>query len=86
MGLKQASFVREVVPISEGPLSEVPLYYVRISLLQSYGGYMAGMVGSSGSGVFSAAISQSPVTTWYYYGKWQRNIRDITGLNYYSEQ
>ena len=47
---------------------------------------MAGMVGSSGSGVFSAAISQSPVTTWYYYGKWQRNIRDITGLNYYSEQ
>jgi dipeptidyl aminopeptidase/acylaminoacyl peptidase len=33
----------------------------------SYGGYMAGMVGSSGSGAFSAAISQSPVTTWYYY-------------------
>ncbi|CAI8006714.1 Prolyl endopeptidase FAP [Geodia barretti] len=33
----------------------------------SYGGYMAGMVGSSGSGVFSTAISQSPVTTWYYY-------------------
>ncbi|CAI8006712.1 Dipeptidyl peptidase 4 [Geodia barretti] len=28
---------------------------------------MAGMVGSSGSGVFSTAISQSPVTTWYYY-------------------
>ncbi|KAL5479676.1 hypothetical protein EMCRGX_G023232 [Ephydatia muelleri] len=33
----------------------------------SYGGYMAGMVGSSGSGVFKAAISQSPVTDWRYY-------------------
>ena len=30
---------------------------------------MAGMVGSSGSGVFSAAISQAPVTDWLYYGK-----------------
>ena len=30
---------------------------------------MAGMVGSSASGVFSAAISQSPVTSWYYYGE-----------------
>ena len=38
-------------------------------ILQSYGGYMAGMVGSSGSGVFSSAISQSPVTDWLYYGK-----------------
>jgi dipeptidyl aminopeptidase/acylaminoacyl peptidase len=36
----------------------------------SYGGYMAGRVGSSGSGVFSAAISQSPVTSWYYYGRY----------------
>ena len=38
-------------------------------ILQSYGGYMAGMVGSSGSGVFRAAISQSPVTDWLYYGQ-----------------
>ena len=30
---------------------------------------MAGMVGSSGSGVFRAAISQSPVTDWLYYGR-----------------
>ncbi len=30
---------------------------------------MAGMVGSSGSGVYSAAISQSPVSDWHYYGK-----------------
>ena len=29
---------------------------------------MAAMVGSSGSGVFAAAISQSPVTDWHYYG------------------
>lgn len=38
--------------------------------MQSYGGYMAGMVGSSGSGVYSAAISQSPVSDWLYYGQW----------------
>ena len=30
---------------------------------------MAGMVGSSESPVYSAAISQAPVTTWYYYGE-----------------
>ena len=30
---------------------------------------MAAMVGSSGSGVFSASISQSPVTDWHYYGE-----------------
>ena len=30
---------------------------------------MAGMVGSSGSGVFNVAISRSPVTDWRYYGK-----------------
>ena len=30
---------------------------------------MAGRVGSSGSGVFSAAISQSPVSDWLYYGR-----------------
>lgn len=30
---------------------------------------MAGMVGSSGSGVFSTAISQSPVSDWHYYGR-----------------
>ena len=36
--------------------------------VQSYGGYMAAMVGSSGAGVFSAAISQSPVSDWHYYG------------------
>ena len=30
---------------------------------------MAAMVGSSGSGVFSAAISQSPVSDWHYYGR-----------------
>ncbi len=35
--------------------------------IQSYGGYMAARVGSSGSGVFSVAISQSPVTDWHYY-------------------
>ena len=29
---------------------------------------MAGMVGSSGSGVFKVAISRSPVTNWRYYG------------------
>ena len=29
---------------------------------------MAGMVGSSGAGVYSTAISQSPVTDWHYYG------------------
>ena len=29
---------------------------------------MAGMVGASGSGLFSAAISQSPVSDWLYYG------------------
>ena len=29
---------------------------------------MAGMVGSSETGVYSAAISQSPVTDWRYYG------------------
>ena len=38
------------------------------SCLQSYGGYMAGMVGSSETGVYSTAISQSPVTDWHYYG------------------
>ena len=37
--------------------------------VQSYGGYMAGNVGSSGSGVFRAAISQSPVSDWHYYGE-----------------
>ena len=42
-------------------------YYTH-NTLQSYEGYMAGMVGSSGSRVFSAAVSQSPVTSWYYYG------------------
>ena len=31
---------------------------------------MAGMVGSSGSGMFRAAISQSPVSDWRYYGEW----------------
>ena len=30
---------------------------------------MAAMVGSSGSGVYSSAISQSPVTDWHYYGE-----------------
>ena len=30
---------------------------------------MAGMVGSSGEKVFSAAISQAPVSDWHYYGK-----------------
>ena len=30
---------------------------------------MAGMVGSSNSGVYRAAISQSPVSDWLYYGK-----------------
>ncbi len=30
---------------------------------------MAAMVGSSGSGVFSAAISQAPVSDWNYYGE-----------------
>ncbi len=30
---------------------------------------MAGNVGSSGSGVFKAAISQSPVSDWHYYGE-----------------
>ena len=30
---------------------------------------MAGRVGSSGSGVYSAAISQSPVSDWLYYGE-----------------
>ena len=29
---------------------------------------MAGMVGASNGGVFTAAISQSPVTDWIYYG------------------
>ena len=29
---------------------------------------MAAMVGSSGEGVFSTAISQSPVSDWLYYG------------------
>ncbi|XP_019850892.1 PREDICTED: prolyl endopeptidase FAP-like [Amphimedon queenslandica] len=33
----------------------------------SYGGYMAGMIESSGTGVFTAAISQSPVSDWHYY-------------------
>ena len=37
--------------------------------VQSYGGYMAGMFGSSGAGVYSTAISQSPVTDWHYYGE-----------------
>jgi dipeptidyl aminopeptidase/acylaminoacyl peptidase len=36
--------------------------------MQSYGGYMAGMAGSSETGVYSAAISQAPVTDWHYYG------------------
>lgn len=30
---------------------------------------MAAMVGSSGSGVYCAAISQAPVTDWRYYGE-----------------
>ena len=30
---------------------------------------MAGMVGASSNGVFSAAISQAPVTDWIYYGQ-----------------
>lgn len=30
---------------------------------------MGAMVGSSGSGVYRAAISQSPVTDWRYYGQ-----------------
>ena len=29
---------------------------------------MAGMIESSGTGVFTAAISQSPVSDWHYYG------------------
>ena len=43
--------------------------YFFCARVQSYGGYMAGNVGSSGSGVFKAAISQSPVSDWHYYGK-----------------
>ena len=30
---------------------------------------MAAMVGSSGSGVFRASISRSPVVDWRYYGE-----------------
>ena len=37
---------------------------------------MAGMVGSSGSGVYSTAISQSPVSDWHYYG--ERNFHHMT--------
>lgn len=29
---------------------------------------MAGMIETSGSGLFTAAISQSPVSDWHYYG------------------
>ena len=31
---------------------------------------MAGMVGSSGSGLYKVAISRSPVVDWRYYGEW----------------
>ena len=44
------------------------LYCHDNNALQSYGGYMAAMVGSSGAGVYSTAISQAPVTDWHYYG------------------
>ena len=39
---------------------------------------MAGMVGSSGTGVFCAAISQSPVTDWMYYGTYKLTHTCIT--------
>ena len=48
---------------------EILLVITLSFFLQSYGGYMAGNVGSSGSGVFRAAISQSPVPDWHYYGE-----------------
>ena len=31
---------------------------------------MAAMVGSSGTGIYSKAISRSPVTDWRYYGEY----------------
>ncbi len=37
---------------------------------------MAGRVGSSGSGMFSTAISQSPVSDWRYYGNYHVMSRD----------
>ena len=36
---------------------------------------MAARVGSSGSGVFHATISQAPVTDWLYYGEGERRGR-----------
>ena len=32
---------------------------------------MAAMAGSSGTGIYSKAISRSPVTDWRYYGEYR---------------
>ena len=41
---------------------------------------MGAMVGSTASGVYKAAISQSPVTDWRYYGQCACTIRQHTQI------
>ena len=47
---------------------------------------MGAMVGSTASGVYKAAISQSPVTDWRYYGQCACTIGQHTQIMTFHEQ